>query len=161
MQENFERMLALANDFFEARNDPDQINVTKRVMARLMQIHPATMSERRTKKGPVAWMLVIPTTTLLMEKFVEGSISERQLLKRTPLRRPYRTIYLCSALVLPEYRKKGIAAKLLTKAIRSIRREHPIEALFYWSFSRGGSHLARSVARQLHLPLVRRKRRTH
>jgi len=91
-----------------------------------------------------------------MKKFIEGQIGEKELLKRTPLGRPYQAVYLCSALVLPEYRGKGIAKRLLTKAIRSIRRDHPIECLFFWAFSRKGAKLARSVARAAKLPLVRR-----
>jgi GNAT superfamily N-acetyltransferase len=156
MQENLERMIKLADEFFEARTDPDQINVTPRVIAKLERIHPSTLSALTTKKGPVAWMLVIPTTTTLMTKFVEGRIGEKELLKRTPLDRSYQAIYLCSALVLPEYRGKGIARKLLAKAIKSIRRDHPIEFLFFWAFSKKGARLAVSVARTLKLPLVRR-----
>jgi GNAT superfamily N-acetyltransferase len=149
-------MIRLADEFFEARTDPEQINVTPRVRSRLERIHPATLSARTTRKGPVAWMLVIPTTTVLMKKFIDGTIGEKELLKRTPLNRPYQAIYLCSALVLPEYRGKGIAKRLLTEAIRSIRRDHPIECLFFWAFSRKGAKLAQSVARAVKLPLTRR-----
>ena len=156
MQENLERMIKLADQFFEARTDPEQINVTPRVRAKLERIHPSTLSALTTKKGPVAWMLVIPTTTTLMTKFTEGKIGEKELLKRTPLDHPYQAIYLCSALVLPEYRGKGIAKRLLTEAIRSIRRDHPIECLFFWAFSRKGAKLAQSVARGVKLPLARR-----
>jgi len=101
-------------------------------------MHPATLSAKTTRNGPIAWMLVIPTTTRLMLKFIEGQIGENELLKRTPVGRPYQAVYLCSALVLPEYRGKGIAKRLLTKAIRSMRRDHPIECLFYWAFSKKG-----------------------
>lgn len=156
MQENFQRMIRLADEFFGARTDPEQINVTPRVRARLERIHPATLSARSTKKGPIAWMLVIPTTTVLMKKFIDGTIGEKELLKRTPLHRPYEAIYLCSALVLPEYRGKGIAKRLLAKAIRSIRRDHPVECLFFWGFSKKGARLAHSVAQAVRLPLMRR-----
>lgn len=156
MQEHLERMIRLADEFFEARTDPDQINVTPRVRAKLERIHPSTLSALTTKKGPVAWMLVIPTTKTVMKEFVEGRIGEKELLKRTPLYRPYQAIYLCSALVLPEYRGKGIAKKLLTKAIKSIRRDHPIEFLFFWAFSKKGARLAVAVSRSAKLPLVRR-----
>lgn len=156
MQENLQRMIQLADEFFEARTDPEQINVTPRVRARLERIHPATLSAKGTRKGPIAWILVLPTTTTLMKKFTDGTIGEKELLKRTPLGRPYQAVYLCSALVLPEYRGKGIAKKLLTKAIRSIRRDHPIECLFFWAFSNKGAQLAHSVARTVKLPLVRR-----
>ena len=156
MQENLQRMIKLADEFFEARTDPEQINVTPRVRARLKRMHTATLSVRTTKDGPIAWMLVIPTTKRLMMRFIDGKIGERELLRRTPVGRPYQAMYLCSALVLPEFRGKGIAKRLLTKAVRSIRRDHPIEFLFFWAFSKKGEKLAHSVARAARLPLVRR-----
>ena len=156
MQANLQRMIKLADEFFEARTDPEQINVTPRARARLERMHPATLSAKTTRNGPIAWMLVIPTTTTLMRKFIDGQIGENELLKRTPVGRPYQAVYLCSALVLPEYRGKGIAKRLLTTAIRSMRRDHPIECLFYWAFSKKGGKLARSVARAAKLPLMRR-----
>jgi len=156
MQENLQRMIKLADQFFETRNDPEQISVTPRVMARLRRIHLATLSEQRTRKGPIAWILVFPTTKRLMKKFVEGLITEKELLRRTPLNCTYEAVYLCSALVLPEHRGKGTAKRLLTKAVRSIQRDHPIEHLFFWAFSTRGARLARTVAQTLKLPLVRR-----
>jgi GNAT superfamily N-acetyltransferase len=156
MPENLIRMIKLANEFFDVRNDPAQISVDEKVMARLKRIHPSTMMDKRTAKGPVAWILVIPTTEHLMELFINKKINERELLRKTPLREKYRAIYLCSALVLPEYRKKGLAKRLLCKAVKSIKKNHPIKALFYWGFSMAGRKLARSVAKELNLPLLKR-----
>jgi GNAT superfamily N-acetyltransferase len=156
VEENLKRMITLADEFFAARTDPEQISVTPRVMKRLKRIHTSTMTEKRTNKGPVAWMLVLPTTRTLMRKFVDGSISERELLRRTPLHRSYKAIYVCSALVLPEYRGRRIATRLLVNAVRSICRDHPIEHLFCWPFSRRGSLLAKTVARAVSLPLLQR-----
>jgi hypothetical protein len=155
-EENLLRMIRLADEFFGARRDPSQISVTRSEMARLQKIHPSTMNERRTAKGPVAWVLVLPTTRVLMEQFIHKKISERALLRKTPLHAPYDTIYLSSALVLPEFRRKGYAQRLLIKAIRSIQKTHPITTLFYWGFSSSGKKLAHSVAAELKLPLLKR-----
>jgi hypothetical protein len=154
--ENLTRMIQLADDFFDTRNDPSQISVDQKVMNRLKKIHPSTMTEKCNRKGPVAWVLVIPTTQKLMERFIKGEINEREILKKTPLHIKYDAIYLCSALVLPEYRKKRIAKRLMCKAIKSIMKEHPIKALFYWAFSTAGRKLAASVAKNLTLPLGKR-----
>ena len=154
----FDRMIALADEFFGAKRDPSQISVDLNVRKALTRIHPRTMSERRTKRGPVAWGLIIPTTAELMEKFLEWEITERQLLSLTPLRGEFRALYLCSALVLPEFRRKRYAERLILKAVRDVRKDHPIEVLFYWSFSRVGSRLARAISRETGLPLRRRRR---
>ena len=153
---NRERMIRLAEEFFDMKNDPDQIAVDAAVIEKLGKIHPRSMSEERDENGPVAWILVIPTTGPLMEEFIRGRINERDLLERTPVDVPYDALYLCSALVLPERRGQGLARALTLDAIAAVRRDHPLKALFYWGFSGGGDALAASVARASGLPLYRR-----
>ena len=159
-KENFERMVKLAEEFFQTKNDPMQISVDEKTRAILKRIHPSTMAEYGNKKGPIAWTLVIPTTLLLMQEFVSKAIHERDLLERTPLNSQYEAVYLCSALVLPEYRGKGLATGLVSKSIRSILEQHPIKYLFYWAFSKEGEKLAQSVAKEFGLPLLLRNERT-
>jgi GNAT superfamily N-acetyltransferase len=156
---NLERMIQLAEKVFAVRSDPSQLSVNGRVMHRLRRIHPSTITEKSTRNGPVAWMLVLPTTHHLMEQFLTKQINERELYAKTPLHTRYDSIYLCSALVLPEYRGKGLAKKLMMKAIKSICKQHPINALYYWEFSKAGRRLAQSVSQELHLPLHQRPER--
>lgn len=156
-EDNLKRMIRLAEEFFDMKNDPDQLTVDGETMARLREIHPGTMSEESDENGPIAWMLVIPTTHALMEEFIRGAINERELLDRTAPGGTYDALYLCSALVLPEHRGKGLARRLATRAISSISRDHPVRSLFYWGFSREGDALAASVAREFDLPLYMRK----
>ena len=146
-------MIQLAEEFFATKNDPEQISVTPEVMERLRHIHPASLSEYNDGNGPVAWVLLIPTTHYLMERFVAEEISEQELLDETPLEGKYDAIYLCSALVLPEHRGKGHAKRLMCDAIKVIRKNHPIEHLFYWAFSEQGEKLAASGAEALGIPL--------
>jgi hypothetical protein len=155
-KENLTRMMQLAEEFFGTKNDPSQISITKKAMRRLKNINPGTMAEKSTKKGPVAWVLVIPTTKDLMNQFLAKQINEQELLNKTPLRKKYEALYFCSALVLPEYRGKGIAKNLAVKAVRSIKRTNPIDTLFYWAFSPEGERLAVSVAKEFKLPLLKR-----
>jgi hypothetical protein len=154
---NLERMIALADEFFDVKNDPDQIAVDERVRRQLLAIHPATMGEVTDSDGPIAWMLVIPTTNQLMRKFLRKEISERELLDETPVSSRYDAVYLCSALVLPEHRRKNLANEMAIKAIRAIMSDHPIKDLFYWAFSPEGTRLAGVVAGELHLRLHQRE----
>jgi hypothetical protein len=149
-------MIQLAEEFFGTRNDPTQISVDRKVIVRLQKIHPGTLTEKKTKNGPIAWILIIPTTNNLMKLFVKRKINEQELLDKTPLRATYDSLYLCSALVLPEYRCKGLAKSLLIKAIKSIQKQHPIKYLFYWAFSIEGKNLAESVAKEIGMPLYKR-----
>ena len=150
-------MIKLAEEVFATRTDADQLSVDEEVIRRLQSIHPATMSEYDDGNGPAVWILIIPTTLVLMNRFLENKISEKELYELTPLNICYEALYLCSATVLPEYRRKGIAKKLTIQAIESIKKDHPIKSLFVWAFSKEGDALAEKVAGLTGLPLKRKQ----
>ena len=150
---NYERLLQLAEDSFAYHHDPDQLVVSEEVLARLRRLHPATLAERADADGPVAWVLVIPTTVPLMEQFLAGTITEKELFERTPDKGPYEAVYLCSALVLEEYRGHGLAKGLTMEALERIRQDHPIQVLFNWPFSHEGAYVAEAVSESTGLPM--------
>jgi GNAT superfamily N-acetyltransferase len=153
---NFERMIELAVETFAAHNDPAQLNVDEEIIEHLQRIHPATLSDYQEGDGPVCWVLLIPTTTEIMNQFVKGEISETELLNKTPMNASYDALYLCSVLVLPEYRRLGIAKGVIYKAIQSIRSDFPIKSLFVWNFSMEGALFAENIANNEGLPLLKR-----
>ena len=153
---NLERMIKLADDVFDIKSDPNQLDVNQDVIKHLHRIHPATVSEYDDGNGPVAWVLVIPTSTELMNRFLKCEISEKELFELTSSDETYEAIYLCSALVLEEYRRKGITKKLVTEAVGKIRKDHPIKALFVWAFSKEGDLASEKTAQLVSLPLHRR-----
>ena len=153
---NFERMIQLSDEVFSSRTDPDQLNVNENVMEQLQLIHPDTISEYDDGNGPVCWILCIPTSLDLMTQFINQKISEKELYELTPLNAKYEAIYLCSALLLEEFRGKGIAQNLTVKAIESIKTDHSIKALFFWAFSKEGEKLANKVSGLMGLPLYKR-----
>jgi ribosomal protein S18 acetylase RimI-like enzyme len=154
---NFERMIQLAEEVFAVKNDPGQLNVNPEVQERLHRMHPATVSEYDDGNGPVAWVLLIPTTLDLMNRFLDNTISEKELFDLTPLDTFYEAVYLCSALVLEEYRRKGIVKRLAVDAIEALRQDHPLKSLFVWPFSNEGSLCSETVARLVSLPLLKRR----
>jgi GNAT superfamily N-acetyltransferase len=91
-----------------------------------------------------------------MNRFLESKISEKELFNLTPLDTPYEALYLCSALVLEEYRRKGIAKQLAMNAIGRIRNDHPLKAMFVWSFTKEGDLAADALAKLASLPLYKR-----
>lgn len=153
---NFERMIQLAEDVFAVKNDPNQLDIDQQIMERLHRIHPSTVSDFDDGNGPVAWILVIPTNLDLMKRFLTKEISEKELFELTPEGSVYDALYLCSALVLEEYRRKGIAKRLSLTAIEDIRKNHPLKALFVWAFSKEGNLGAETIARLTSLPLYKR-----
>jgi len=157
MKSNYERLIALADDVFEVRKDPEQIDVDEKVIEKLQAIHPATLSDKDFGEGPILWILLIPTTDLLMHQFLNHEINEKQLYELTEPNQSYEAVYLCSALVLEEYRNKGYAKDVTLHAINEIQRDYPIKALFYWPFTDGGAAAANSIAKAIGLPLYERK----
>ena len=152
-EDNLQRMISLAEEFFDVKNDPDQISVDEETRTRLLAIHPNTMTEVRNEDGPIVWVLVIPTTIDVMEQFLAKSINEQLILEMTSAGGRFDAIYLCSALVLPEHREKGMAKHAAVQAILEIQKQHAIKELFAWTFSPEGERLAVSIARELGLPL--------
>ena len=156
MANNYERMIQLVTEFFDVKHDPEQLDVDEKVIAHLHELHPATLSEVANAEGPIVWILVIPTLHKVMERFVSGAISEKQLVDETPVGASYDAIYLCSASVLPEFRHKGLAKKTTVDAITNIRKDNPVKSLFYWPFSEDGKKLAQAVADEVGLQLYER-----
>lgn len=158
MQDKMKRMLQLVGDFFDVKNDPEQLSMTDEVRKKLLQLHPYSMLEYNEGDGPIVWILIIPVKGATMNLFLKGEISEGKLLDNTLPGEKYDALYLCSASVLPEYRRKGLAKKITVDAITEIRKEHNIKALFYWSFSPEGDALASSIAAAVKLPLYKRRK---
>ena len=157
-KDNFERMIQLAEEFFDAKNDPDQLSINEEVIEQLRELHPSAVTEETDNNGPIAWMIIIPTTRKLMDQFIGGTINERELFAMTPRGASYEAVYLCSALVLPEHRRKGLAKRMVVNALAEIRQKHPVGTLFTWSFSAEGESLAEAVAKEAGLPLRKRER---
>lgn len=153
---NFERLIQLADEVFAVKSDPSQLDVNQEVMERLQLIHPDTISQFDEGNGPVAWVLIFPTTDELMQRFLHQEISEKELFDLTPLNISYDTVYLCSALVLEEYRRRGITKQLAVKSIESFLKKHRLKAIFVWAFSPEGDSAAEKIAILAGLPLYKR-----
>lgn len=153
---NFERMMALVESSFDTKNDPNQLDVNEDVINRLFQLHPNALIEKDDGEGPYIWIILIPTTNELMQLFLENQITEAELFEKTPIGVQYETIYLCSAMTLEEYRKKGITKQLCLEAIENMRSTNPISSLFVWSFSKEGELLAEKIAAETGLTLFKK-----
>lgn len=152
------KMMAVADELFGTQSDPDQIPVTMDSWNRISRISKDFLSCRLTDDGELkGWAVVIPTTRQVMGDFLTGRISEKELMHRTPLQKEYDALYLCSVIVLPEYRRQGIAAGLLKELIDKA----PIKkgaALFAWPFSAEGKMLVRKLALEYNLKIQLREK---
>ena len=151
---NFKRMMLLIDEVFATRNDPNQIQVTNQDIEKLKLIHPMTLSEVVNESGPIIWLLVIPTTSEIMNDFLANKISEKQLLTLTPLHIKYNVLYLCSVTTLPEFCGKGKTFELCLNTIAGIANENQLEYLLVWPFTKAGEALAVKLANASGLKLL-------
>lgn len=151
-------MIDLLRQVYGENDDPEQVVIGDEERNKLMALHPGARTELRNENGPYSWILLVPTTSDLMYQFLNGTINENQLFHQTEVGIKYDALYLCSALILPEFRRKGLVKNAAINAISSILEDHSIKYLFYWPFSEEGTKLAESLANKFNLPLLRKNR---
>ena len=127
--------------------------MTDDVLETLAELHPGTLSEYGGVDGPICWILMIPTSEKTMELFLNDKISESDILNLSINKKSIEAIYLCSAIVLPEFRNTGIAKQLSIDAIKKMQFDFPIKTLYTWPFSEVGKSLANSIASTVDLPI--------
>lgn len=142
----FEKMSAIAEKFFGTKIDPDQIPVTKTSRLKLKELSPfglnCALDENR---DPISWVVCIPTTLNLMNEFISGKITEKEMFDRTEKSENYSALYLCSAITIPQYRRKGIARFLILESVNKFKELNPDIQLFAWIYSKEGSELSKSL----------------
>jgi glycogen synthase len=89
-----------------------------------------------------------------MNQFLANQISEKQLLKNTPLDVAYNALYLCSVTTLPEASGKGKTFQLCMQTIHEMMQTHVLQYLFVWPFTKAGEALANKIAHASHLKLL-------
>lgn len=150
---NFERMIDLVEEIFSTRNDPEQLQVNEEVIEQLIQLDPHFVSELDEGKGPCCWILLIPSNTELMHRFLDAEITEQELFERSRTLTTFTTLYLASALTLPEYRNKGITFHLCISAILELQKKYSFQDYFAWTFTEEGKHLAAKISNHFSKPI--------
>ena len=139
------KILETGEKFFGTKTDPTQIPIARASVRKLLQLHPKAFLYKTDDTGdPICWTAIVPTTKNLMNKFLAGKITEKQLFDMTEPQESYDAIYLCAALTVPEHRKKGYAFELLVDAVGSI----PVKGkliLFSWPITKEGKTLAKRI----------------
>ena len=146
MSPNEARMYELIDDVFDTQNDSTQLRFSESDIEKLISLSPHTLQEAANEEGPYAWISVFPTSLDLMNQFVSEQINERQLFDLTNKEDNNEVVYLCSAIVLPEFRNQGLALKLTIQAIEALQLSYPIRVALVWPFSDSGLRMAEKAA---------------
>ncbi len=144
------KMIAYTEAHFKTGIDPTQIPVSKESRKKLNALSPYCLCvEVNDKREPISWRVSIPTTKELAYDFLEGKITEKEMFDRTPVGIAHNALYLASSSTIPEYRRQGLAKKLLKLSIEKFKATEPIELIFAWPYSKEGSGLLTSVSKEL------------
>ena len=139
----------IAEQFYGTETHPDHIPINADSAAKLDSISTIWFNCALDEKGePISWVVLIPTSHDLMQAFVSGTITERQLFDATATETPQEALYLCSALTIPAYRRKGLAMKLMLEAVETFEATGPKE-LFAWPYSPEGEQMIKTMSERL------------
>lgn len=143
---SFAKTAAVTEEFFGTEVDSTQIPINQETRNKFLQLSPYCMNTAEDTLGnPVSWVICIPTSVELMEKFISEKITEKELFDQTEIAEHYSALYLCTAFTIPAYRKKGIARALLLESIQKFKETNPDIQLFAWGYSAGGQKVIDSL----------------
>ena len=143
-----EKMLSVAENFFKTASDSSQIPINKESFYKIQRLHPKTLLYKTKNNKPISWIVILPTSKKLADEFLQGKISERELLDKSNPQKEYEALYLCAAFTIPKYRRKGYVIEMLNEAIGSIPHTDDIK-LFAWSYSQEGKSLIKKLEKTL------------
>jgi ribosomal protein S18 acetylase RimI-like enzyme len=133
-----EESIHLAETVFDTSSHPDYIQPGLETAKKFSSLSPDCVLYYITDDGKLAgWVVSVPTSREIMEKFLQGAITEKGLLDLTVPASHYSALYLCAAVTLPEYRRQGIAIKLAQEALRRINLTSDAEVCAWPTTSEG------------------------
>lgn len=133
-----QKTMTIAELIFGTQNDPSQIPIVPASAEKLDSLASGWFKYRLDENGePISWVVVVPTTREIAERFLQGAISEKEILDQTTPQERYSALYLCAAITLPEYRRKGLALELMLEAVRGIPTASDV-LYFAWPYSTDG-----------------------
>lgn len=151
----------LAEQYFHMEENHDQIPATKENIDWIYNNIRECDNLIRYNGKIIGFAFIIPSNKNIMQEFISGEISERELFEETKKMKLYEdvdAIYLCSSFTMPEFRGKGLSTEAIIKAIKKLMEKmNRKPVLFFWKFTEEGERLARKSAEMLGLELYERK----
>ena len=155
----FTRKIAIKE--FGTSTDKNQWHPTEEDSVFVMNNLPECMNIIRDDDNFIGFTLIIPSTRELMDNFINKEINENDLWLAAKNRKVtldnFSAIYLCSAIIDKNYRRRGLSSNGFVKSIRKlIGKKNVKPILFYWAYSNEGKLVADKVAKILNLKLEKR-----
>ncbi len=141
-----EKTAPITERFFGTAVDPEQIPIVPESREKMKKLSPYCFHTAfDSNDNPVSWVIRIPTTRELKEKFMRKEITEREMFDQTVPAQTYDALYLCTSFTIPEFRRKGIARALTIETIEKFKENSPNIQLFSWIYSSDGEKFVDSL----------------
>ena len=138
----------IAEAIFKSAEDPNQMPINEESWKKLKKLSGDSLLYKiDEKENLLSWVVTIPTSTELMEKFLAKEITEKELFEQTKPGMKYDTLYLCTIVTNPEYRNKGYAKEVTLDAIKRFEKIKDLK-VFAWPTSKEGLNLARNLEKE-------------
>jgi hypothetical protein len=147
----------MAEDYFGTDTDPEQMRPSDGSRKWMLENARGYNNIIRHKRDIVGYSFMLPCSIKLMEQFLSGAISEFNLfeqIKKTKFGKCPESIYLCTAFIKPEFRRRGFVTTAYVKAIKKATSNYKYKPiLFYWKYTEEGEKIALKVAKLTGLKL--------
>ena len=152
-----EQMMFIAEAIYGTHDDPEQMRICDESWRKLQSISSNCLRYEVDSEGkPISWVLALPTTIELMERFLTRQINEQQILDLTPQLPMYDAVYLLSAITVPEHRRRGLSFQLGLETLQLLPIT-PNAKLFAYPVSAEGAALTEKFAAFLNRPIATRE----
>ncbi|MEK7227995.1 MAG: hypothetical protein AAB681_01410 [Patescibacteria group bacterium] len=140
-----DKLMKIAEGVYGTATDPDQMPITRESAEKLDKLCSGWLETEFDEAGePISWAVVMPTQRELADKFLNKEISERDLLNLTEPADIYDAVYIVSVITVPEQRGRGLAIKVINRAINNM----PVasDAIYFtWPTTKEGEALIKKL----------------
>lgn len=153
---NLLKTMQIAERFFGTQKDPEQMPINLASYDKIQKLSPYSLICELKNDEPVSWVVTVPTSKVIMNKFISKEINEKQLLEISNPQDKYDAIYLSAAFTLPDHRRQHLATKLFLEAISKIPHTDDVD-YFGWIYSKEGRKLGKTLEKKLMTKILTRE----
>jgi len=147
--DELEKSVEAGERYFQTADDPSQSEATVENCQKIIAVDPHAFIIERVDGQLAAYSSVLPTSNAVKNDFLAGKITERELLAVATSEPAFETLYLLVSFVLAEYRKRGIASRLVKEQIGYFKGKYGINDYYAWAWSEEGKKLISALGRDL------------
>lgn len=146
-------IMEIGRQYFKTDDDLSQMQPTAENGEKLAQLEKYNRVVERRNGKLAGWSVVFPTSKENEDAFLEGKITEEELFQKSVAHPSFESLYLLVFFVLPEYRREGIAKKLVSEQIKYFQDTYHIANFFVWAWSPEGKALVSHLEKELQIPI--------